>query len=76
MADETLKKSRRANVASVDLSSYLKVGEKEELEALLTYWWDINKIKEVLARSTVIEVFLNVEDKIVDAQKTLDFFCF
>jgi len=57
-----------------DLSSYLKVGTKEELEALLTYVWDKKKIQKVLDRGTTIEVFLGKDDKIIDAQATFDFF--
>jgi hypothetical protein len=66
-----------ANVAypsNLDLSDYLKVGEKEELEALLTYVWDEKKIQEILDRGTTIEVFLGEDDKIIDAQAAFDFF--
>ena len=66
-----------ANVAypsCLDLSNYLKVGTKEELEALLTYVWDKKKIQEVLDRGTTIEVFFGEDDKIIDAQKAFDFF--
>lgn len=60
--------------SSVDLSAYLNVGTKEELEALLTYVWDKDKIEEIQRRGTTIEVFLGVEDKIIDAKATFDFF--
>jgi pimeloyl-ACP methyl ester carboxylesterase len=60
--------------SSLDLSSYLKVGAKEELEALLSYTWDNKKIQEVLDRGITIEVFLGKDDKIIDAQKAFDFF--
>ena len=66
--------SNAAYPSNVDLSDYLDVGTKEELEALLTYTWDKKKIQEVLDRGTVIEVFLGSEDKIIDAQKAFDFF--
>ncbi len=59
---------------TLELSDYLKVGKKEELEALLTYKWDTDKIQEVLNRGTTIEVFLGKDDKIIDAQTTFDFF--
>ena len=58
----------------IDLKEYLKIGSKEELEALLTYKWNEDKIKEVQEKGTVIEVFLGAKDKIIDAQETLDFF--
>jgi pimeloyl-ACP methyl ester carboxylesterase len=60
--------------SSLDLSNYLKVGTKEELESLLTYVWDKQKIQKVLDRGTTIEVFLGKDDKIIDAQKAFDFF--
>ena len=66
-----------ANVSSplkLDLSAYLKIGCKEELEALLTYRWDSRKIEEVLERGTTIEVFLGAEDKIIDAEDAFAFF--
>lgn len=60
--------------SDIDLSSTLKVGTKEELEALLTYTWDEKKIEEVLNRGTTIEVFLGSEDKIIDSKEAMDFF--
>ncbi len=60
--------------SSLDLSKYLKVGTKEELEALLTYTWEQEKIQEVLDRGTTIEIFLGVNDKIIDARAAFDLF--
>lgn len=60
--------------SKLDLSDYLKVGTYGELEALLIYRWDTEKIQEVLDRGTTIEVFLGSEDKIIDTQKAFDFF--
>ena len=60
--------------SSVDLSAYLKVGSKEELESLLTYVWDKDKIEEIQRRGTTIEVFLGHEDKIIDAKEAYNFF--
>ncbi len=60
--------------SSSDLSDYLNVGTKEELEALLSYTWDKKKIQEVMDRGTTIEVFLGEDDKIIAAQKAFDFF--
>ena len=60
--------------SSLDLSNYLKVGTKEELEALLSYTWDNKKIQEVLDRGTTIEVFFGQDDKIIDVQQAFDFF--
>jgi len=60
--------------SKTDLSAYLKVGTKEELDALLTYVWDKKKLQEVLDRGTTIEVFLGKDDKIIDAQAAFNFF--
>ena len=60
--------------SKVDLSRYLKVGTKEDLESLLTYKWDEKKIEEVCQRGTTIEVFLGEDDKIIDAQKAFELF--
>ena len=60
--------------SSLDLPNYLKVGTKEELEALLIYTWDKQKIQAVLDRGTAIEVFLGKKDKIIDAQAAFEFF--
>lgn len=66
--------SNVSSPSSFDLSSYLKVGTKEELEALLTYVWDKDKIEEMQRRGTDIEVFLGAEDKIINAKAAYDFF--
>ncbi len=60
--------------SNINLSSYLKVGDKEELNALLSYQWDRDKIQEVLNRGTTIEVFLGSEDKIIDIEEAYTFF--
>ena len=60
--------------SNLDLSAYLNVGTKEELEALLSYQWDPKKIQEVLNRGTTIEVFLGKKDKIIDAISAFSFF--
>jgi len=57
-----------------DLTPMLQTGTKEELEALLTYQWDAEKIEEITKRGTVIEVFLGAEDKIIDSASASDFF--
>lgn len=66
-----------ANVAypsNLDLSNYLDIGTKEELESLLNYQWDDHRIKEVLNRGITIEVYLGKEDMIIDADEAFNFF--
>jgi pimeloyl-ACP methyl ester carboxylesterase len=60
--------------SSIDLSPYLCAGEKSELEALLSYVWEEEKIRAVQKRGTVIEVFLGGRDKIIDVAEAYDFF--
>ncbi len=60
--------------SKIDLAPYLHVGNKEDLEALLSYVWDAQKIETILSRGTTIEVFMGEEDKIVDTKEACQFF--
>jgi len=60
--------------SSFSLSTFLKQGTSEELESLLTYRWESEKLHDVLKRGTSIEVFLGQKDKIIDTEKAADFF--
>ena len=60
--------------SDIDLSPMLHEGTEEELEALLTYKWDREKIEAIQKRGTAIEVFLGSEDKIIDAEAAFAFF--
>jgi len=60
--------------ATLDLSPYLDEGSSEALEALLAYQWDSEKIGEVLARGTQIEVYLGGRDKIIKSEEAFTFF--
>lgn len=60
--------------SSLDLGSYLQTGTKTELDGLLNYQWEKEKIQEVLHRGTTIEVFIGDQDKIIDVEQTLAFF--
>ena len=74
---EAYSKQFLKNVAypsSLDLSSYLCEGTYEELESLLSYVWEKEKILELLARGVTIEVFMGDRDKIVDVEKSYEFF--
>jgi len=66
--------SNVAYPSDINLSEYLNIGRKEELEALLTYTWDEDKLQELSDRGTTIEVFLGEEDKILNAQEAITFF--
>ncbi|MDD3592885.1 MAG: pimelyl-ACP methyl ester esterase BioV [Sulfurovum sp.] len=60
--------------SQVDLSAFLRSSTDEELEALLSYQWENEKIRRITDRGTIIEVFLGSEDKIIDAPAAFDFF--
>ena len=60
--------------SSVDLSSYVSGGTYEELGALLSYVWKKEKVLELLERGVTIEVFMGDSDKIVDVEKSYEFF--
>ncbi|CAA6822643.1 MAG: FIG00387961: hypothetical protein [uncultured Sulfurovum sp.] len=60
--------------SSFDLSEYKQTGTKEDLEALLTYVWDTDKIDDLKSRGTTIEVFLGMKDKIINAENAETFF--
>ena len=66
--------SNVAYPSEIDLSAYLNIGTKEELDRLLTYTWDEDKLKELSDRGTTIEVFLGKDDKIIDSNIAFDFF--
>ena len=60
--------------SAVNLIEYLTKGTINELEELLSYSWDRDKIKELVSRGVTIEVYIGEEDKIVDAKKSFEFF--
>ena len=60
--------------SAYNLSKYLTRGTIEELNALLYYQWDKEKIEKVLDRGTSIEVFLGDKDKIIDFSAAKSFF--
>ena len=60
--------------STYDLHAYVEVGSVEALESLLSYRWEAEKIETILARGTVIEVFMGAKDKIVDTEEARKFF--
>ena len=60
--------------SNIDLNKYLETGTYKELESLLSYVWDRDKILELIERGVTIEVFIGGADKIVDSQKSCEFF--
>lgn len=60
--------------SDIRLNEYLADGTYDELETLLSYVWDREKILELVERGVTVEVFIGGEDKIVDSQKSFEFF--
>ena len=60
--------------SSLDLTPYLCEGSYEELETLLSYVWKKEKVLELLARGVTIEIFMGDKDKIVNFEKSYEFF--
>ncbi len=66
--------TRAVSGARIDLEPYLKEGTFEELEELLRYRWEAEKLRALWERGTVIEVFIGEKDRIIDAAGALEFF--
>ncbi len=56
------------------ISGYLQEGSQEELDALLEYEWDQDKLATLKSQGVEIEVFLGASDRIIDAEKVAGFF--
>ena len=60
--------------STLDTNKYFNLGSYEQLEELLTYEWDEEKLQALVDKGVKIEVFLGQEDKIIDSKKANDFF--
>lgn len=75
--EEAYKKTFLENVAypsTISLEAFVTHGSYEELEALLSYVWAEEKLQKLIDRGVKIEVFMGGADKIVNAQKSFEFF--
>jgi len=70
--DEFLKNV--ASPSSLSLENYMIEGSYSALEDLLSYVWEREKIEALVERGVSIEIFMGDVDKIVDAQKSFQFF--
>ncbi len=59
---------------NVRLERFKKRGSLEELEFLLNYKYSDHTIRILLEKGVKIEVFIGLEDKIIDIQALLEFF--
>ncbi len=60
--------------SNINLSDNLDAHNYEDLEALLSYVWDKERVLELIERGVTIEVFIGEEDKIVNSEKSYEFF--
>lgn len=58
----------------IDCNKYFAKGTYLELEELIYYEWNEDKLEELVQKGTKIEVFLGADDKIIDSTKAKDFF--
>lgn len=57
-----------------DTTKYFTQGSLEELDELLNYTWDEEKLKEIVSRGIKIEVYIGGKDKIIESETAKDFF--
>lgn len=57
-----------------DKEKYFKIGIVEELDDLLNYTWDEEKLQSIVERKINIEIYLGVEDKIINSSEAKEFF--
>jgi len=57
-----------------DKDKYFKLGTFDELEELLYYEWNEEKIEKLKAKNILIEIYLGEDDKIINSQEALTFF--
>jgi len=57
-----------------DILKYFKLGTAQELEELLTYVWNEEKLQKLVDKGVKIEVYLGADDKIIDSLKVKKFF--
>jgi hypothetical protein len=60
--------------SNIDCNKYFKQGTYLELEELIYYEWNEDKLEALMNKGVKIEVFLGFEDKIIDSEKAKDFF--
>ena len=63
-----------AYLSDLDMQEYLQKGTLEELEMLLHYQWDKEKLQMLHERNITIEVYLGEQDTIINALHVKDFF--
>jgi len=60
--------------ADFDIKKYLANANYEDLQKLLYYKWDLDKLKYLKENGVIIEIYLGELDKIIDSFEALKFF--
>ena len=60
--------------SQIDMQDYLQQGTSEELEMLLHYQWDTQKLQMLRERNITIEVYVGEEDTIINSLHVKNFF--
>lgn len=63
-----------AKPTDFDMNKYFRVGTFKELDVLLNFTWDVEKIKKVLNKGIKIEIYLGGRDEIIDSNEAAKFF--
>ncbi len=58
----------------IDIDSFTKKGTINELNDLINYIWEKDRVKELVAKGINIELFLGEKDKIINSSNVLEFF--
>lgn len=59
---------------NINMHKYLDEGLESQLDELLNYTWDKDRLQELVDRGIKIEVYLGGKDKIIDHESAKDFF--
>jgi len=60
--------------SNISMDNYFTQGSIEQLEELLNFEWDKEKLQTILDKNINIEVYIGEMDKIVDSKSASDFF--
>ncbi|MGB5867332.1 MAG: pimelyl-ACP methyl ester esterase BioV [Arcobacteraceae bacterium] len=65
---------KNSNFTKELVMQYFEMGTYEELYELLHYPWTTENLQKIKNKNITLEVFLGAEDKIINAQKAMNFF--
>jgi len=65
---------KNCGLSDIQKDKYFQMGTKQQLKELLYYQWNKDKLTKIINKNINIEVYLGQDDKIINSQKTLDFF--